>query len=232
MMTAQDQHRLRFDVPMEGVVARWYTRLRGSAPQLAEYRRQAAELTEGLPSGADVLEVAPGPGYLAVEMARQGRLHVTGLDISRTFVEIASEKARQAGVSVEFRHGDAAGMPFDSASFDLIVCQAAFKNFRKPVSALDEMHRVLRGGGRAVIQDMRRTASNADITREVRDMDLDRFSAFMTARTLRGLRRRAYSPAQFERLAAQSAFGTCEIRSEGVGMEVRLHKVGDGGGHS
>jgi ubiquinone/menaquinone biosynthesis C-methylase UbiE len=122
-------------------------------------------------------------------------------------------------------------MPFDTASFDLIVCQAAFKNFRQPVSALNEMHRVLRSGGRAVIQDMRSTASNADITREVQDMALGRLSAFMTTRTLRGLRRRAYSPARFERLAAQSAFGTCEIRTEGVGMEVRLHKVGDGSGH-
>lgn len=231
MMTAQDQRRLRFDVPMEGVVARWYTRLRGSAPQIAEYRSQAAELTGGLPSGADVLEVAPGPGYLAIEMARSGQLHVTGLDISRTFVEIATEKARQAGVHVAFRHGDVASMPFDTPSFDLIVCQAAFKNFRQPVGALNEMHRVLRSGGRAVIQDLSSTASDADITREVQDMELGRLSAFMTARTLRGLRRRAYSPAQFERLAAQSAFGTCEIQTDGIGLEVRLHKLGDEDGH-
>jgi len=44
-----------------------------------------------------VLEVAPGPGYLAVEMARWGRLRVTGLDISHTMVEIATEHARKAG---------------------------------------------------------------------------------------------------------------------------------------
>ena len=99
-----------------------------------------------------MLEVAPGPGYLAIEIARLGRFHVTGLDISRSFVEIASENARQAAVSVDFRHGDAASMPFDAQSFDLIVCQASFKNFAQPGSALDEMHRVLRRGGTAVIQ--------------------------------------------------------------------------------
>jgi ubiquinone/menaquinone biosynthesis C-methylase UbiE len=38
----------------------------------------------------------------------------TGLDISRSFVEIAGENARQAAVSVDFRHGDAAGLPFDA----------------------------------------------------------------------------------------------------------------------
>ena len=51
-------------------------------------------LRQGLPEGGDVLEVAPGPGFLSVEMAKTGRLRVTGLDISKTFVEIAR---RQCG---------------------------------------------------------------------------------------------------------------------------------------
>ena len=171
-----------------------------------------------------MLEVAPGPGYLAIEMARRGRCRVTGLDISRTFVEIATEHARQAGVSVDFRRGDVASLQFDSESFDLIVCQAAFKNFAQPVRALDEMHRVLRGGGTAVIQDMNREASGAAIDEEVRSAQLGRLNAFMMKRSLTMLRRRAYSPAQFVRLAAESAFRTCEIRPEEIGMEVRLHK--------
>src|SRR5437879_9700790 len=154
----------RFKAPeMEGPIARWYTRLRSSGSQMEEYRKQASRLTDGLPSGAGVLEVAPGPGYLAIEMARLGRCRVTGLDISRTFVEIATEHARQAGVSVDFRRGDVASLPFEAESFDLIVCQAAFKNFAQPVRALDEMHRVLRGGGAAVIQDMNRETPGAAI---------------------------------------------------------------------
>src|SRR5260370_282479 len=123
----------------EGAVARWYAKVRSSGSQIEEYRKQAAQLTEGLPAGAKVLEVAPGPGYLAVEIARLG-FQVTGLDISHTFIQIGSENARQAGVSVDFRQGDAAVMPFEADSFDLIVCQAAFKNFIHPASALDEMY--------------------------------------------------------------------------------------------
>jgi ubiquinone/menaquinone biosynthesis C-methylase UbiE len=171
-----------------------------------------------------VLEVAPGPGYLAVEMARLGRVQVTGLDISRTFVQIASENARQAGVSIDFRHGDAAVMPFAADSFDLIVCQAAFKNFMHPASALDEMHRVLRGGGTAVIQDMSSEASHADIDQEVQKMQLGWWSTFSTKATLEMLRRRAYTPARFQRLAAGSAFRTCEVTTEGIALEVRLTK--------
>src|SRR4029077_15916995 len=53
---------------MEGFSARWYARQRGTPSQIAIVRREAAKLTAAMPSGA-VLEVASGPGYLAVEIA-------------------------------------------------------------------------------------------------------------------------------------------------------------------
>lgn len=227
-MQMTEARRWRFKGPeMEGPIARWYARVRGTKSQLAAYREQARRLTDGLPDGTRVLEVAPGPGYLAIEMARLGTFHVTGLDISHTFVEIASDNVRKAGVAVEFRQGDAARMPFESESFDLVVCQAAFKNFTLPRRALAEMYRVLRAGGTAVIQDMSKDATHADIEDEVRDMDLGRFSAFTTKATLEMLKRRAYSPGQFERLAAESPFRTCEITTEGIGLQVQLKKEQD-----
>jgi ubiquinone/menaquinone biosynthesis C-methylase UbiE len=220
-MTTTEVRRKRFRVPeMEGRVARWYARTRGSDSQLATFRTQAAQVTADLPDGADVLEVAPGPGYHAIEIARLGRFQVTGLDISRTMVQIAGENAQQAGVAVDFRHGDVSSMPFEDGSFDLVVCQAAFKNFTQPVRALDELHRVLRPGGRAVIQDMNRDATRADIDREVREMRLGGPNAFMTKQILGWLRRRAYSRARFESVVAQSAFGTCEVRTDGISIEV------------
>jgi ubiquinone/menaquinone biosynthesis C-methylase UbiE len=211
-------------MPMEGIVARWYAGIRGTGSQIEEWRKQAAQLTAGLPDGADVLEVAPGPGYFAIEMARLGRFHVTGLDISHTFVEIAREHARQAGVSVDFRQGDASHMPFAEESFDLVVCQAAFKNFSRPLEAINEMYRVLRHGGTAVIQDMWKDASDEAIREEVNGMRLKPVNAFMTTRTLKMLRRRAYTREQFERLATESAFGGCEIEVQGIGMDVRFRK--------
>ena len=219
--------RRRFQLPeMEGRTARWYARQRGSVTQMAEYRQEAARLTAGLASGAKVLEVAPGPGYQAVEMARAGVARVTGLDISRTMVEIGTQTARQAGVHVEFRQGDVSAMPFAPESFDLIICQAAFKNFKQPVSALDEMHRVLRPGGRAVIQDMNREATRADIAREVARMRLSRVNSFVTRLTLSTmLRRRAYSPPSFRRLAAETTFGGCETHTSGMTLEMRLTKA-------
>src|SRR5215472_4603344 len=137
-------------MPMEGIVARWYAKIRRTESQIEDWRQQAAQLTAGLADGADVLEVAPGPGYFAMELAR--------------------EHARQAGVQVEFQQGDASRMPFADGSFDLVVCQAAFKNFSRPIQALDEMYRVLRDGGTAVIQDMSGDVTRADIGQEVQRM--------------------------------------------------------------
>jgi hypothetical protein len=55
-------------------------------------------------------------------------------------------------------------------------------------------------------------------------MELGPVSTFTTKATLEMLRRRAYAPAQFERLAAESPFRTCEIALAGIGLEVRLRK--------
>jgi ubiquinone/menaquinone biosynthesis C-methylase UbiE len=209
---------------MEGVIARWYAGIRHTGSQIEAWRKQAAQLTGDLPDGARILEVAPGPGYFTIEMARLNRFQVTGLDISHTFVDIARENARQAGVSVDFRWGDASRMPLADGSFDLIICQAAFKNFSRPGKVIDEMYRVLRDGGMAIIQDMWKEVSDASIHAEVNAMRLSPMNAFMTRRTLTMLRRRAYTREQFERLAADSAFGSCEIEASGIGIEVRLKK--------
>jgi ubiquinone/menaquinone biosynthesis C-methylase UbiE len=209
---------------MEGAVARWYARTRGTQSQLELWAVQAEEVTTGLSDGAELLEVAPGPGYFAIALARLGRFRVTALDISRTFVEIATENARRAGVRVAVHRGDASRMPYPDRAFDLVVCQAAFKNFSRPQAAVDEMYRVLRAGGVARIEDMRRDASDEAVRQEVDGMGLTRGRAFLTNRTLRSLRRRAYTAAEFERFAASSPFLRCEIELEPIGLNVRLER--------
>jgi ubiquinone/menaquinone biosynthesis C-methylase UbiE len=207
---------------MEGPVARWYARNTGRS--LEPFRAEAREIARQLPGGADVLEVAPGPGYLAIELARLGPYRVVGLDVSKSFVRIASENAERAGVGVTFREGDAAAMPFAPDSFDFVYCRAAFKNFSEPVRALDEMYRVLKPGGRAVIHDLRRDASPDGIRAAVAEMSLGRFNALLTRWILRWLRRRAYSPDDFRRMAGQTRFGTCQVDCDRIGAQVTLRK--------
>lgn len=79
-----------------------------------------------LPPGARVLDVGCGPGRHAVALAQAG-LAVTGIDVSRRFLEIAAQRARDAGVGAAFFDVDARQMPFDD-EFDAVIsiCQGGF----------------------------------------------------------------------------------------------------------
>jgi ubiquinone/menaquinone biosynthesis C-methylase UbiE len=206
---------------LEGFLARWYARTTGK--DLDEYRRLAERLVDLVPGGGSVLEAAPGPGYLAIELARLGLHWVVGLDISHSFVRMATENAARAGVQVTFTHGDVAAMPFDADSFDFIVCRAAFKNFSEPVRVLDEMYRVLRPGGKALVIDLRSDAPPDAIDRYVQGKGLGRFNALTVKWIFKHmLLRRAYSQEQFRRMAAESAFRRCEIQEDQLSLEVTL----------
>lgn len=203
---------------MEGSIARWYEK--NTRKSMEEFRNDAERLKAFLPEGGDVLEVAPGPGFLAIEMARDSRFRVTGLDIGKTFVELARKNAAEAGVRVNFQLGNASGMPFADKSFDLLVCRAAFKNFSEPERALREMRRVVRPGGTGVIIDLRRDVPMAEVKREVGKMGLDPWNQWVTTQTFRFmLLRRAYTKPELEKMLDRAGFRTVEVRTSGMGME-------------
>ena len=210
-------------LPMEGIIATWYAR--NTANDVRGTRTCASAVADRLKQGARVLEVAPGPGYLAIAIAKMGDYKVSGLDISHSFVRIAAENARKAGVSVDFRHGDAAHMPFPDESFDFVVCRAAFKNFSDPVGALNEIHRVLVHDGRASIIDLRKDASPAAIDEEVADMHMSALNAMLTRWAFRSmLLKRAYSREAIDAMVSQSRFVKGELAQDGIGFELRLAK--------
>src|SRR5215468_6290255 len=152
---------------MEGWVARWYARTRRN--DMEDFRRQAQAVAARLPTGSSVLEVA-----------KLGDFGITGLDISRTFVEIAKENARNAGVKIDFRIGNASSLPFPGEFFDFIYCAAAFKNFAEPVKALDEMHRVLRPRGEALVVDLRKDVPLDEIETYLKQSGRSRLDAWLT----------------------------------------------------
>lgn len=209
---------------MEGGVARWYARTRQK--DIHEFRRQAASVAARLRSGAAVLEVAPGPGFFSIELAKLGNFQITGLDVSHTFVRIAAENAQNAKVDIAFRQGNASEMPFPGNSFDFIYCSAAFKNFSEPVQALDEMCRVLRPSGEAWIADLRKDASPDEVNSYVTDSGRNWFDAWMTKWTFKHvLLKRAYTSDDFRCMAGQSRFGACKISVSPISLQVEFTKA-------
>lgn len=221
------QQRRFKDIGIEGMTARWYdSNTRKS--RLAEMKGYAKEAARYLRDGCSVLEVAPGPGYLAIELAKLGKYtKIIGLDISKDFIKIAQRNAKVEGVlgGVEFRHGNVADMPFPDNAFDFIICTAAFKNFKEPFRALNQMYRVLKSGGTALIIDMNRNVSNQQIENYTANIEANGISKlFMKLIFKYFLRNGAYTKDEFICLISRTAFKQYDIKEEGIGFYIYLTK--------
>jgi ubiquinone/menaquinone biosynthesis C-methylase UbiE len=212
------------DLGIEGATARWYNNntRKSRLTEMEEYAKKY------LHDGYSVLEVAPGPGYLAIELAKLGICNkIAGLDISKAFVEIAKRNAKEAVVIevVEFRHGNVADMHFPDNSFDFIICTAAFKNFKERLRALNQMCRVLKSGGNALIVDMNRDASNQQIEDYIKSIEAkDIGKLFMRLIFKYFLRNGAYTKDDFTSLISKTAFKQHDIREKGMGFYIHLTK--------
>ncbi|MBA4544191.1 MULTISPECIES: class I SAM-dependent methyltransferase [Thermoactinomyces] len=209
---------------MSGFIATWYAK--NTEKQIEKYRNDAKKVFSSVSEGDAVLELAPGPGYLSIELAKMGRFHITGLDISKKFVQMAQANATRAGVDIDFRHGDAAQMPFDDHAFDFIICRAAFKNFSKPVAALDEMNRVLKPGGKALIIDFKKDVSKDKLDQFVSgDLGFTGINSLVTKWMFRFVViKQAYTKDEVKEMIAKSKFQTGRIHEGLIGLEVWLEK--------
>ncbi len=105
-----------------------------------------------------ILDIGTGPGRLPLEIARlRPEIKVVGLDVSRDMIRAARRSAEKEGMSgrVSFVNKDAANLPFDDASFDLVVSTASLHHWKNPLRILNEAHRVLKQEKEAWIYDIR-----------------------------------------------------------------------------
>src|SRR5262245_22181945 len=103
--------------------------------------------------GERVVDIACGTGIVARTAARRVSSggSVVGLDLSAPMLEVARSAAAAEGVSIDWREGSAMKLPLVDATFDAALCQQGLQFFPDRPVALQEMYRVLRPGGRAVL---------------------------------------------------------------------------------
>jgi ubiquinone/menaquinone biosynthesis C-methylase UbiE len=207
---------------IEGYLAVKYAEFARDTPAMRdEYRRLAAETAPLLQAGR-ILEIGPGPGFIAIEIAKLlPEVRVVGLDVSRTMIDIATSNAHEHGVSerVEFREGDASEMPFEEASFDFVVSSGSLHHWAEPGRIFSEVHRVLKPGCRGLISDLRSDAPEDEVQEFASQID----SWFMRW----GLRHsfgEGYTVQEAEQLLDGLPFASVRTEADRISMAIWLEK--------
>jgi len=202
---------------IEGYFAEKYDKF-AKATLIKEYKEIAGLVVQRLKSGK-ILEIGPGPGYLSIEIAKIGHYQITGLDISETMIEIAKRNAQEAGVEVEFRLGNAGNMPFQDNTFDFVVSSGSLHHWKEPVNVFNEVHRVLKANGEALIGDVRKDASKEEIDKIAKKID-----SFIMRWGLRHSVKEAYTKDEIIQLLRKTEFKKGEVKETPPAVEIWLNK--------
>lgn len=156
-MVARDPHRFvnELDEPaLERLVARLESRAQDSvfARLLDKYVARLA-----LPPSARVLEVGCGTGAVLRALAHRSDFtgQALGVDQCAHFIDAANAFARAEGVGdrIAFEVGDAHGLDFPPATFDVVIAHTLISHVTEPLAVLAEMTRLVRPGGTVVVFD-------------------------------------------------------------------------------
>ncbi len=104
-----------------------------------------------------ILDIGTGPGWLLVKLHQEcPELRLAGIDASSSMVTKARNNITNAGFSdtVEVKEGYADNIPFADCSFDAVVSTGSIHHWKRPIAGLDEIYRVLKHGGYALMYDL------------------------------------------------------------------------------
>lgn len=123
-----------------------------SLGQDRHWRRVTADAAG--PAGGVVLDVASGPGEVAIELLRRGARHVVAADLSLGMLREGVRRHPDAErIGLSFVAADATRLPFADDSFDAVTISFGLRNVVEPTTALAEFARVARPGARLVIAE-------------------------------------------------------------------------------
>ncbi len=189
--------------------------------QVVARRREEAglyrEIAEKLPlaDGARVLDVGTGSGLqLKVIRELQPSAHLFGLDLSAASIRHA--RANLQGLPVDLRVGSIEHTAYDNDFFDIVTCNSSMSYWQHVVACFDEIYRILKPRGRAVLFEPQKDYNMDEVVATIRSdlaqqswlrreaaVLLNKFA--LSRGSSVGLR--LYSVQELAELARQSRFG-------------------------
>ena len=177
--------------------------------ELRRIQRVALERLRVVP-GQKVLDLGCGPGDGAAWLAKKDVVSY-GLDYSQGMLETARKEASIAG---RLTRGDAGRLPFKTGAFDKVVCTNSFHHYPDHRSALKEIRRVLKPGGRLVLVDPRR------------DHFFGRLAIDFAENVVFGLQEvRIFSVAEWHMMLRDAGFSDARVETGPVWQPVALGEV-------
>ena len=152
-----------------------------------------------------ILDIGTGPGWLLVALRRSlPGLELVGVDISPAMVAVARANMKRAGYDavIDLEVAAAVALPFPEDTFDAVISTGSLHHWKQPVASLNEVHRVLRVGGYALIYDLVRKLPPAVAEAAKRE-----FGSLRTALLwLHSFEEPFYSPQEMEALVPATVF--------------------------
>jgi len=104
-------------------------------------------------NGQRILDIASGTGEPAITLAKKSSaIEVIGSDAAQGMVAVANEKVKKMGLNnIRFENMPGDALDFPDAHFDHVMCRFGLMFFEDPLKGLQEMHRLLKPGGRFAI---------------------------------------------------------------------------------
>jgi len=107
-----------------------------------------------------ILDIATGTGDFAIEALALNPDKIIGVDISEGMLEVGRTKMTKKGIdNIEMVSGDSEGLQFEDNKFDAVIVAFGVRNFEHLEKGLQDMFRVLKPGGRAVILEFSKPSS-------------------------------------------------------------------------
>ena len=169
------------------------------------------------------LEVGPGPGYLGLEWLKKTEgTKLKCIEISKNMIELARKNVREYGfreTRIEYIFGNAMDMPFSENSFDAVFSNGSLHEWEKTEIIFDEIHRVLKPGGKFFVSDLRR-----DVNLFLKGLLYISAKPKTIRKGLKTSLQASYTKKELERIIRSTSIRKADITTNPIGLVVKGKK--------